>query len=178
MTTTLQVYGNVTTPFQNLLGMIITRMWVTHEGEGVAFECRLGNDLIVDLDRRLSEGDKEASSFVQTFAAGARISVHTFFSDCCSETWLADVVGFDILDSSPILSINEIELPDGPLTDQKRSHQDVDQVMGWELRTSRGVCTLVVRNSSNGYYGGSVNAGSWESTVLEDWKQINGDYSA
>jgi hypothetical protein len=74
-------------------------------------------------------------------------------SDCCSETWFADVVGFDNLVGHPILTASE-SFENDP--EDGRSRQDYDSVGIVSLTTDAGEAEVRWRNSSNGYYGGSI----------------------
>lgn len=80
------------------------------------------------------------------------------YGDCCSETWFADLTGFDALIGSPVISAEEIELS-GPSEPDGRSRQDCDDFYGIVITTAKGRCDIVYRNSSNGYYGGGCSFG-------------------
>src|SRR5690348_15728613 len=70
---------------------------------------------------------------------------------CCSETWFSDVTGFrailgEVGSPNPITSAEEIPMPS---PQDKRTRQEYDRAYGIVLRTDRGACTMVFRNSSN-----------------------------
>jgi hypothetical protein len=93
--------------------------------------------------------------------------------DCCSETWFADITGVNALLGGKVVEVAEIDLPtvvDG------RGRQDEDQFYGVKLRTEKGVADIVYRNSSNGYYGGSI--GPFAGELPNDMKTITDDWSA
>ena len=94
--------------------------------------------------------------------------------DCCSESWFADFNGVDSLRGSVIESVERVEM--GDVTDA-RSRQDVDRAYGVKFTTSAGYADLVMRNSSNGYYGGE-----WSVTrsrqIPEGMTEIDGDWRA
>jgi hypothetical protein len=98
--------------------------------------------------------------------------------DCCSESWWADAFGVRQLLGAVITSVNDIDMPE--VTDD-RSRQECDQAYGIQITTDRGVCDLVFRNSSNGYYGGWCNP-RWEEGVQRtepvSYRQITEDWSA
>jgi hypothetical protein len=102
--------------------------------------------------------------------------------DCCSETWFADLIGFKaLIATSPpnywggqVFSAEDFELPS---EEGGRSRQEYDDVMGVRLKTHAGVCEILYRNSSNGYYGGSISR-VFVPESLEGWKEITGDWSA
>lgn len=76
-------------------------------------------------------------------------------ADCCSETWLYSVDNEECLKNEVVENIvevdtNHINLEDG------LGRQDVDQVYGIGIKTAKGICSIIYRNSSNGYYGGWI----------------------
>lgn len=95
--------------------------------------------------------------------------------DCCSETWFADLNGYAAL-AGAVSRVEEFELPEEAGKDG-RTRQEEDQVMGVRIRTWRGDCEILYRNSSNGYYGGSI-AFVFVPESLDGWKQITGDWQA
>jgi hypothetical protein len=166
-------------PFDILCGSRIVGVFRDDDvhSPGVVFEIGATADDLVKLERRMLLGDVSAVEVVERLAM-TRFCAFPFSADCCSTTWLADVVGLDALLGQEVLEVVSVELPEGHLTDPERTKQESDQVMGWEFRTSKGVTTLAVRNSSNGYYGGSVELGQWGSDAPVDAVKIDEDYSA
>lgn len=71
--------------------------------------------------------------------------------DCCSHTWIEDVVNIDALRQARIETVVERECPD-----KKEERKEFNVVAFYELviTTSRGVAVVDYRNESNGYYGG------------------------
>lgn len=95
-------------------------------------------------------------------------------ADCCSETWFADILGVQHLLNH---EINELEFLDLPRPDDGRSRQEEDQAYGLRLTTAAGVCDIIFRNSSNGYYGGWANLAQ-EAPDIEGWRVITDDWQA
>lgn len=107
--------------------------------------------------------------------------------DCCSESWFADITGGDALQGAVVLNAYYIDMPQEEYS--PRSRQDIDIIYGFVIETAKGRCTVVFRNSSNGYYGGWL---AYESTAEEasylgngtkitqpiSWEQIHDEYSA
>lgn len=92
-------------------------------------------------------------------------------ADCCSETWWADITGAMSTRGGTVMQVRELELCEP--TDH-RTRQEYDQAYGYAVYTTKGVLTLVFRNSSNGYYGGWALAGSeagqsWRAIESEEW---------
>lgn len=81
------------------------------------------------------------------------------FGDCCSETWIDSLTGFDVLIGSPILTHEAVEMPAPAhrVPDYKNHFQEELEDYGVKLTTAKGYVDIVYRNSSNGYYGGSIN---------------------
>lgn len=80
------------------------------------------------------------------------------WGDCCSHTWIEDVINPELVIGSPVLEAKEIELPDTLEHPTKTDNYEEEmQYYGFEIKTAKGVCTIAYRNSSNGYYGGSLD---------------------
>ena len=75
--------------------------------------------------------------------------------DCCSKSWFADIIGVDWLKGHRVLRAENLEMSKYNV-DDGRTRQDSDSAYGYELRTAIGWPTIIFRNSSNGYYGGSL----------------------
>ena len=75
--------------------------------------------------------------------------------DCCSETWFADIIGVENLLEAMVEQIRENFEIHHPENDG-RCRQEVDSIYSYTLRTKKGDCDIIFRNSSNGYYGGSI----------------------
>jgi hypothetical protein len=109
--------------------------------------------------------------------------------DCCSSSWFADLVGYDALIGRPVVKTREVELVEGEkaprgipttglLTASGRSRQEDDKIYGYVIITDRGRCTIAFRNSSNGWYGGSIrfstatHKGAKWRTITDDWSAV------
>lgn len=98
----------------------------------------------------LSE-DKEAIRFL---IEGGDPIVAKCDADCCSHTWIEHVelpaLGFP----AKVLSAASLDLPGS-----QDDHPDHDclQVYGLKITTDKGELIIDYRNSSNGYYGGSLS---------------------
>ncbi len=71
--------------------------------------------------------------------------------DCCSTSWYEHISGLDWLIGSPIVSAEEIEMPNA-----KGNEYELVQCYGYKLKTDKGIFEIEMRNESNGYYGGSM----------------------
>ena len=95
-------------------------------------------------------------------------------SDCCSETWFADIVGVQNLLKATITGVEILQLPD---PEDARGRQEWDEAYGVKLKTTKGTCDIIYRNSSNGYYSGSARPCKAMPEGVE-WVEITDDWQA
>jgi hypothetical protein len=101
------------------------------------------------------------------------------YGDCCSETWFADIVGVEALIQRPIVKIETIDMSAiGYGVDDGRSRQDSDSAYGMKITSDRGICDIVYRNSSNGYYGGEMSAKLCDAKEFSGWTAVSSDFGA
>lgn len=108
--------------------------------------ARLRNKTII---RVMIDPDHENLVFVD--------SEHTPYSygcygDCCSHTWIEHISNLDQLVGATIVSVEPVDMPEIPA--EQQHEQDV--AYGQRFNTDKGYCLIEYRNSSNGYYGGSL----------------------
>lgn len=97
-------------------------------------------------------------------------------ADCCSETWFADVLNPEALSYAYIIGVEILDLPN---PEDSRTRQESDSAYGFTLKTNKGVCTIIYRNSSNGYYCGDIRAVSYvEAPLPAELTHITTDWSA
>lgn len=82
-------------------------------------------------------------------------------NDCCNQVWFNHVNGvetvlgegnlFDVLRGAMVTAVE-----DKGWSEDREDGYDVIQDGFWTIKTDRGYIDLEVRNSHNGYYGGSV----------------------
>jgi hypothetical protein len=80
-------------------------------------------------------------------ACGAEIHLDTD-ADCCSSTWFEGVDGLDNMNDAVITGAEDTFLRDEQGGEEK--------FYSFKITTTKGYVDLPYRNSSNGYYGGSV----------------------
>lgn len=70
-------------------------------------------------------------------------------ADCCSESWFSEIDNVQNLLRSEVLEVEE-------KAEQKAegTRQEEDIVYGYTLKTAKGYCDILFRNSSNGWYSG------------------------
>lgn len=75
--------------------------------------------------------------------------------DCCSYTWIENIDGIEQILNSPIVSVEDIELPERESI--KHPDSDVVAYYGLKIISEKGFATIDYRNDSNGYYGGDLS---------------------
>ena len=76
--------------------------------------------------------------------------------DCCSESWFADITGVSAMLGGTVQTVDEVSM-EGYNVEDGRCRQECDDAYGYKLTTEKGYADIVFRNSSNGYYGGSID---------------------
>lgn len=95
-------------------------------------------------------------------------------ADCCSETWFADITGAASAYGGVITGARLLDLPE---PNDNRTRQEFDEQYGLEIQTTKGIVSIVYRNSSNGYYGGWVEmcTPEWMESSAGNWRLIDDD---
>lgn len=141
-------------------------MWISESEREEAQLCdSLSGRRIVRLD--VSDGE-DAIRFTD---ANGECVVWATDGDCCSESWWADAFNLAALRGHTVKSVRTLEMP---APDDGRTRQESDDAYGFEIVTDAGLCQLVFRNSSNGYYGGWAYVDqqgnrSWREIAGDDW---------
>lgn len=117
--------------------------------------------------------------------------IYSTVSDCCSETWWADILAYDWSRLFPFsVDIEQcIELPLWASTvanSDGKSRQEYDQIYGHALTSVSGrTLEIIYRNSSNGYYGGDYKLiiygeNHYYDELLKnsEWTNITSDWTA
>lgn len=82
-------------------------------------------------------------------------------ADCCSSSWIEHINIEDLIDSK-ILEMENVYMqgysahPYAYKTDHEHKEHDCLQYYCLKMKTSKGYVDIEYRNSSNGYYGGSI----------------------
>jgi hypothetical protein len=91
--------------------------------------------------------------------------------DCCSESWFSEILNLDAIVGHTVFEVQELKLPTHY---DCNGRQEIDCFYGYGITTDVGHATIVFRNSSNGYYGGSINlAEPAEVVAIKDWTNIS-----
>ncbi len=96
--------------------------------------------------------------------------------DCCSESWFYRVRGLNKVIGQPVIAIIDTDVSDIDPNDGL-CRQDSDEVNGIGLLTPGGTLEIVYRNSSNGYYGGSIEASKTERATTDIICPVDGDWT-
>ena len=77
------------------------------------------------------------------------------YGDCCSESWVNHIADLNMLVGQKVVDVEEIDMFGLLGAEPTPTKQEIDEVLFHRITTSKGVCVIEFRNSSNGYYGGS-----------------------
>jgi hypothetical protein len=114
-----------------------------------------------------------ADQSVLVFDTDQGVIAYDAWGDCCSETWFADITGVSALLGGIVQTADEVSM-DGYNVEDGRTRQEYDEAYGVKLTTDKGYADIVFRNSSNGYYGGSIGLLKRElpegmTAIEDDW---------
>ncbi len=106
-------------------------------------------------------------------------------NDCCNSVWVNHVAGLNILGNGDTFDLMRGALvlggEDKEWTENRYEEDEYDVVQDgfYTLKTDRGYIDFEVRNSHNGYYGGSFDFNEdldWTLDDLEDFRQVTEDF--
>lgn len=133
-------------------------------------------------DMRKLVGHKVMGVFVKNdeeeliFVTATGAFLYRTYGDCCSQTWFADMTGVKQLIG---YTVTQTEAIDVPITfGDVRDRSEEDQNYGIRITTDGGVCDIVYRNASNGYYGGSIDLVDVLPDTLDKFRPVYEDWSA
>ena len=72
--------------------------------------------------------------------------------DCCSTSWIEHISGVCFLVGALVLAIE----PGAEVPSTSDDEHECLQYYNYNIKTDKGTCAIEMRNSSNGYYGGSI----------------------
>jgi len=107
------------------------------------------------------------------FSDGSAVHLECY-ADCCSETWIEHVTGARDIIGASIVAVEEKELGSGIPT-----RQECDEVYSTTIKTGGNYgewMAIEYRNSSNGYYGGSIDASVAPAERPSDMRPITEDF--
>lgn len=144
---------------KELLGVVVHKMSVNEDESVLKFETDQGSKFFV------AEGD------------------------CCSETWFADILIQNNFTGLRVIEVVDLELPNFVqklIESDGRTRQEYDTVYGYRVKLKDdktwqwSEIEIIFRNSSNGYYGGSVDFNTEVPSHLDskNWTEITKDWQA
>jgi hypothetical protein len=105
------------------------------------------------LGKRITgmEIDTSQQDYLRFHIDGEEAVIYEAYGDCCSQSWFYSVSDPQVLLGEVVREIEDVAMPD-------ETEQDGEYIKyyGIALRTDKGICRIEYRNSSNGYYGGSL----------------------
>jgi hypothetical protein len=123
-----------------LIGKVVTAVFLTDDGSAIKFEVEGGEPIVAHAE-----------------------------GDCCSHSWIENVQGVEQLLDSRVVSVEDIEMPEptaeptvkgesSEFVHNRYGHYEEQMAYyGCKITTEKGFATIDYRNSSNGYYGGSLS---------------------
>lgn len=104
-------------------------------------------------------------------------------NDCCNSVWVNHITGVDCVgegDSFDLLrGALVLDAEDKGWGDNREDEEGYEVVQDgfWTIKTDRGYIDIEVRNSHNGYYGGSFTYNdNVDLENIEDLKQVKEDF--
>lgn len=122
------------------------------------YQKRLGLDSLIG--KKITEFSINQQKTAIKFKADGVDMCFEFDADCCSETWV-EHLSFNKWES--VFTINKIEQV--KMEALHGTRQEVDELYGVIFKIDESKYSdlyIEFRNSSNGYYGGSINLYKWE----------------
>lgn len=90
--------------------------------------------------------------------------------DCCAHCYILNVSGSEVLLDAEIKSVEDLTLEP---TEQEVNDHECIEAWGHRILTNKGICTIEMRVSHNGYYGGWLHPHASEKDnsdkLLEDF---------
>lgn len=122
-------------------------------------------------EKIISVHSQESHESIGFLTASGRALKYEAYGDCCSYSWFEHISGLQHLIGGTVTEIRERDMPDS--TDKDPEHEWLS-FYGWAIVTDKGYFDIEMRNSSNGYYGGSVD--DPESFGIMELPQIKEDF--
>lgn len=77
--------------------------------------------------------------------------------DCCSHSWVEHVSGVAFLIGGTVRAVESTNIGE-----ESNEEHECLQKYSYKITTDKGVCEFELRNSSNGYYGGSLDEAAYD----------------
>lgn len=83
------------------------------------------------------------------------------FGDCCSYSYWHEAANPEAVRVARIISIEDVPVPEHDGEDVEAQEQEDVKSYCVRIKTEKGICDLIFRNESNGYYGGDWYIEEW-----------------
>ncbi|AJI08562.1 hypothetical protein AK40_6171 (plasmid) [Bacillus cereus 03BB108] len=102
-------------------------------------------------------------------------------NDCCNEVWFEHMDDLEALVGATVIEVEGDRWGEWEDISEEDESDEVLEQAFWKIKTNKGVCTIEVRNSHNGYYGGRVNeelseCGREDFENHDDWKKVTEEF--
>ena len=88
-----------------------------------------------------------------------------------SESWVEEILNAELLIGAIVTMCESLDLESPKIPQYPPSErQEYDKSYGWAIHGTKGTATVIYRNSSNGYYGGSLDIGYGDHDL--NWTKI------
>lgn len=113
------------------------------------------------------------TEYLRFTTSGGGLLHYELFADCCSESFVTAIQGLDRLIGQKVKQVNDVIAADR----LEGTKQESDVLYRITLATEKGFCDIEFRNSSNGYYGGGLDAVSGTQARNVAWTPVTADFS-
>lgn len=139
-----------------------------------SFDALLGKT-IVGLESGTYEvpGDDDPLDYLRFLTSDGGYVAYAAEGDCCSRSWFNHLSGLDALLGQTVIAVQVKPMSEIPGTGDGWESDEL-KIYGWTLTTPRGYVDLEMRNSSNGYYGGSIERLDSDREIV--WKRVDADF--
>jgi hypothetical protein len=117
------------------------------------------------IGRKILKVQLDAEKVYLNFITDTGNATYGCFADCCSESWINHVNGVSELLGGTVQDVDEVDFFSLLNIEPEATRQEYDRVLFHRVKTEKGWCSFEFRNSSNGYYGGSLDK---EDTLPDD----------
>jgi hypothetical protein len=117
------------------------------------------------IGRKILKVQLDAEKVYLNFVTDIGNVTYGCFADCCSESWINHINGISELLGGTVQDADEVDFFSLLQIEPEATRQEYDRVLFHRIKTEKGWCSFEFRNSSNGYYGGSLDK---EDTLPDD----------
>lgn len=124
----------------------------------------------VTFDRNVDVETVRDPQVITFFTNKGNKSFYTY-GDCCSQSWIEHISGFDALIGQEVLEASNVDMGEISPPENRDNYSEVIQQYSYDLKTLKGYFKIELRNESNGYYGGNLEPCNFvaEKPLTEDF---------